>query len=155
MNEIEQKAIEVYNMYLSREKKDRLSCSYRNCRYNYLHRISGQGMIGFCTCKCVLDEKGYKVFVCNDTRVAKNCKYYECKNTSEQVEKEFEDNVREPSVCGEHYPKLAVLLWVLKELELPDTEIRDVSRYDRFKLSMGKLWGGLVDLLLFRWIRNG
>jgi len=85
-----------------------------NCAFNEKARIHGNGSIDI----CLLDEKkhsvGSGIFVCDSDDICEKCNFYICKNTEESVEKDFNDIIRNPSVCGKEYPKLAILLWVLE-----------------------------------------
>jgi len=98
---------------LSKRFKEFLSRSPKNCTYNQSMRLREKGTVGFCQCADVLEKARGQVFVCDTDEIAGRCSYFNCKNTRDGVKKEFEEILRSPERCGEEYPKLAVLIWVL------------------------------------------
>ena len=115
-----------------------------NCVFNTRFRVRGQGKIGFCQNREVLEARNAKVFVCNDKEMAGSCSCFECRNTDETVRQTFDEIVRDPVRCGDEYPKLAMLIWFLQRFE-PQSRISRLSR------SLLDLWRSLWRLLLFRW----
>lgn len=154
--EVIKKANELYERFLSRKLEDFLTTSYHNCKYNNRHRIRGTGMVGFCTCCKLLEDKNQPVFVCNDDDVAKACNFYECKHTKETVIQEYKEEISSPSVCGQRYPKLAVLLWVLQQMsdEQPSQVFtpKPKTRFQRLSTECNVIWKSLLNLVLFRWM---
>jgi hypothetical protein len=76
--------------------------------------VHGNGSIGVCLRNDKKLSVGSGIFVCDSDEICEKCNFYSCKNTEESVEKEFNNIIRNPSVCGKEYPKLAILLWVLE-----------------------------------------
>lgn len=99
---------------MKERKRKSLLRSPSNCAFNEKIRIHGNGSTEI----CLLDEKklsvGSGIFICDSEEICNKCKSYVCKNTEESIENEFRDIIRNPSVCGKEYPKLAILLWVLE-----------------------------------------
>ena len=116
----------------------------RNCVFNTRFRVKNNGKVGFCQNAAVLKATGMKTFVCNEDETAQQCKVYRCRNTDESVKQRFDDILRSPEQCGERFPKLAVLLWVVQNYKRR-------SRWGRFfRLIKGFLvsvWG----LITFKW----
>jgi hypothetical protein len=83
-------------------------------------------MIGFCQNENVIGSSKKKVIVCNDEETALGCEYYKCKNSEESVQDDFEMIINSPSQCGEEYPKVAVLLWLLSDSQ-DETITCDIS----------------------------
>lgn len=114
-DEVIDKLKEVWHKELNKRKREYLSCGYQNCAYNIRCKVKGNGSIRFCSNSNITDIKNKNIFVCNQDEIAKECKYYKCKNTEEQILEDFRDEIGNPSVCGQKYPKLAVLLWFLQK----------------------------------------
>jgi hypothetical protein len=151
--EIRLKFEEQFQKRLRERKKTYLSRKHENCRYNRRHRVRSNGMVSFCHCPDVLDKSGSFVYVCNDDEVAKNCEYYECAHTKESVQRDFDDILSNPALCGQKYPKLAVLVWCLQ---------KSGERHEGTTTRLGRLlrliWKpvkttceSLRDFCLFRW----
>lgn len=98
---------------LQKRMKEYLSCKPRNCKHNQRLRVKNKGMVGICQCPQVLKESKEPLFVCDTDEVAQGCPYFSCKNTRESVVDSFENVLSSPTRCGEEYPKLAALIWVL------------------------------------------
>jgi hypothetical protein len=84
------------------------------------------------------------VFVCNDPETAERCRVYECRNTEQSVEQDFERVLRSPAQCGHEYPKLAVLIWFLQDYAAG-------SRLSRLRRTAGEAVRSVARLLLMRW----
>jgi len=100
---------------LKQRKLEYLSVSHLNCKHNCRHRVKGNGRLGFCHNSKVIEQSKSFVVVCNNQEMAESCKCYECKNTEQSVLDDFNKILRDPSLCGKEYPKLAVLLWALQK----------------------------------------
>ena len=98
---------------LQKRYREYLSVKPVNCIHNKKVRIKGVGKVGFCSCPAVLRDNKTKIFVCDTDEVANSCGHFECQNTPESVQDDFEEILGSPMRCGEEYPKLAVLIWVL------------------------------------------
>ena len=113
--EILEKCRRVYNTLLEQRKKKMLSVGYLNCQHNLRCRIREQGQVGFCNNLDLMKVSRRRIIVCNNDDTARRCKFFECAHTEEEVEREFEEIIKNPSRCGQEYPRLAVLLWVLQK----------------------------------------
>lgn len=106
-----------YDKHL-KERWDRYLCrSFLNCCFNERHRVKGNGMVGFCACSEVAERSSSKIVVCGDDKTAKDCRFYQCINTKDSVKQDFDHILKDPSRCGQEYPKLAILIWVLQDVE--------------------------------------
>lgn len=129
---------------LSQRKEKAMRREHRNCAHNMRLRVKGQGKCGFCRNPEVLDKVGGGPFVCDEEGTARRCRYFECRNTPETVEEDFEEVLRNPARCGEAYPKLAIMIWFLQ-----DDSRR--SRAQRLKTSVGELFRSICALFFWRW----
>jgi hypothetical protein len=145
--EIRERFDELFERELRRKLSEYLTRTSLNCRYNSRHRVKGDGQVGFCVCPAVLTRLEKPVYVCQDDGTARRCPVYECKNTEAGVRQEFLEEIRSPSVCGQRYPKLAVLLWFMQRL--PDRELP--SRGARLCDLVRDVARKLRALLLSRW----
>lgn len=116
----------------------------RNCAFNTRLRVTGHGKVGFCQNAAVLKATGVGRFVCNDDETAQQCKVYRCRNTQDSVRQEFEAILRSPERCGERFPKLAILIWVIQ-----DSGHR--SRRLRFYCSIRDVFRAVWRLTTIRW----
>jgi hypothetical protein len=91
-----------------------LSRQPKNCYYNTRFRVKDQGRVGFCQNKSVLEKANVRVLVCNDDDFAGSCCEFLCRHTKESVRESFMRILESPARCGEVFPKLAVLLWVVQ-----------------------------------------
>ena len=78
-----------------------------------------------------------RVIPCEENQTALKCKFFKANKTEAEIEKEFKDIIRNPSLCGQEYPKLAVLIWVLQEPFAGENDLEKIKR----------MLGGLVDVL--------
>jgi len=138
---------QLYERELDKKKKKFLSCNFRNCVYNDIHRVKGNGSFGFCHNPIVVSRTKQFLFVCNDEQTAKKCRYYKCKNNEQAVVESFHSELKSPAICGQKYPKLAVLLWFLQRM--PDAE--EATRFKRLCGCAKDLFRSLRCLLTFRW----
>ena len=112
--EIKSKMLNLMERCLRERKKKNLLRSPNNCKFNDKLRIHNNGSVGVCLLSTRKASYPSGIFVCDSQETCENCKDYFCKNTEESVEKDFNDIIRNPSICGKEYPKLAILLWVLE-----------------------------------------
>lgn len=136
---------ELGERYL-RERKDRyLSRIPINCCHNIRLRSKGKGQLGFCQNPLVLSKCGnHGMFLCNDEDTAKRCRVFSCKHTEASVERDFREVLSSPSRCGNEYPKLAMLIWFLQEIEVR-------RRSDRLAGSIISVAKSVWGLISFRW----
>jgi hypothetical protein len=142
--EIRQKLDELLKRRYGEFREEYLSQTPRNCAFNLRFRVKGQGQIGFCQNPLVLTTLGMKVFVCHEPDAAKQCKVFRCRNTEESVQQEFHDILRSPGRCGEKFPQLAVLIWVIQEYMAG-------TRKSRLWQAFANLSKALWNLVCFRW----
>jgi hypothetical protein len=136
---------ELRDRYLAERKDQYLGRRPINCSHNIRLRVKGKGHLGFCQNSLILAKCGsHKMFICNDDDTAARCRVFSCRSTNETVERDFNDVLASPSRCGNDYPKLAMLIWFLQDVELH-------SRFSRFgqlvKMSVSAIW----KIITFRW----
>lgn len=112
--ELKVKVQQVYNKALEERKQDFLCCSHLNCIFNKRHRVKQNGMVGFCSNPDVVGDTKRNIFICNEEKTAQSCPHYRCAHTEESIERDLNVVIENPALCGQEYPKLAVLLWVLQ-----------------------------------------
>lgn len=134
----------LYSRRLAKRKQQFLAREHLNCKHNVRFRIRGNGKCGFCRNDKVLTQFNNRPYVCDEEGTAKTCEYFECRNTPESVEQDFEEILKSPARCGKEYPKLAVLIWCLQ----------DKSRRTRFRRLSGtvcELARAIWALITFEW----
>jgi len=129
---------------LAERKEKYLGRNYMNCESNVRKRLKGRGKCGFCQNEEVLKRSGGGPFVCDEEGTATKCPLFQCRNTEESVESDFEAILRSPARCGEEYPKLAVLLWGLQK-------IGRSTRNERFNTALSEFMRSFFNLCLGRW----
>jgi hypothetical protein len=129
---------------LKERKAEYLSRRFINCRWNQRLRIKGDGKVGFCS-HPINFARTKGVFVCNEDCAAQQCRLFECRNTPEMVERDFEEVLRSPSRCGNEYPKLAVLIWFLQN------DKKSGSRLKRLGDSMLEFFRSVRRLATLAW----
>lgn len=118
------------------ERMDKfLSVCHLNCAHNVRYRVRGQGQVGFCMNDELRLSSRRKVIICDDKQTAHKCKFYKLAKTAEDVESDFREILRDPARCGQEYPKIAVLLWVLQ------------GRMDEGDKQLKSLLGSLLEML--------
>jgi hypothetical protein len=148
----EQEVVERFNEVYEREHRKKLdeylTAAPINCKHIGRYRVKGNGIMGFCGNPSVLIKVGKPVFVCQDIDTAKHCPCYECHNSEASVTQEFLNELKSPSICGQKYPKLAMLLWFLQRLPSDESNTR-----------RGRLWTLIVEtlkgvkaILLLKWM---
>ncbi len=114
-SEILEKFYDLYQRRLKERKKKYLGQSYMNCKFNKKNRIKNHGVIGFCSNDKVTSKfNRNSLFLCNEDEVAESCDRFACRHTDSSVEDDFITIIKSPSRCGQEYPKLAVLIWILQ-----------------------------------------
>lgn len=129
---------------LSQRRERFLKRVYQNCAYNIRLRVKNHGKCGFCRHPEMMRRTKGNPFVCDEEGTAKRCKLFQCRNTLETVEQDFEDVLRSPARCGNEYPKLAIMIWFLQ-----DTSRR--TRLHRLKIAVRDVVSSLLCLVLWRW----
>ena len=76
-------------------------------------------MVGFCTNREIIEGTRRSFYVCNEDSTAISCPQYRNINTEATIRQEMADIIKDPCRCGKEYPKLAMLLWVLQNPQLP------------------------------------
>lgn len=84
-----------------------------NCFHSEKVRIHANGTVDVCLLTEKRETAGSGIYVCDDA-ICAGCDRFRCRNSEESVEIEFNEILRNPSRCGNEYPKLAILLWVLE-----------------------------------------
>ena len=129
---------------LSQRKEKFLCRGHRNCLHNVRLRIRGNGKCGFCRHPEILKMSKGEPFVCDEEGTARRCKKFDCRNTPETVEEDFEAVLRSPARCGNEYPKLAIMIWFLQ-----DTSRR--TRGQRLFSAAREVFRSVASLLFWRW----
>jgi len=142
--EVMERFRELRAVRLKTRKAEFLSKTPRNCKYNENLRVKGEGMCGFCQNPVVLEKIRGNVFVCNQEETSNRCRVFECRNTEESVEADFEEILRSPARVGNDYPKLAVLIWFLQNWE-------SQSRLGRLREAWTSMLRSLFRLLFMKW----
>ena len=101
--------------HLKERKQKYLCVSPLNCVHNVRHRVKQKGMIGFCENPIILEKSKRHVVVCEGDVTASACFEYECVHTTATVESDFHEILRNPSRCGQEYPRLGALIWCLQD----------------------------------------
>jgi len=146
-NEVSERFHEVYERELRRKLDEYLTTAPINCRYNSRYRVKGNGVMGFCGNPAILVQAGKPVFLCQDIETAKHCRCYECRNTESSATQEFIEELKSPSVCGQKYPKLAMLLWFMQKLPSSEQDTRRGRLWTLLKDWAKNIW----DMTTFRW----
>lgn len=132
--EIRDKTLQVMDRCLKESKKELLSRKVTNCVR------SGQikGPFGhYCHYQFLCDGG---VQVCDNER-ASTCGMFDCKNTTESIKEAFRETMLNPALCGEKYPKLSALLWVLGgDLTNKESKVdKQPTLKERFKLWLNRI----------------
>ena len=143
-DEVLEKFQEFRRVKLAERKQAYLCKSFMNCKHNARMRLKGKGHVGFCQNPEILNRANKGMFVCNDDETARRCHVFDCRNTEESVEHDFDDILRSPSRCGSEYPKLAMLIWFLQECDGP-------GRTDRLKYLSGRMASSFWKIATFKW----
>lgn len=142
--EVQAKFDDLRRRRLSQRRDKFLNREPRNCRHNVRLRLKGSGKCGFCRNPEIMKRTKGEPFLCDEEEKARRCKLYDCLNTPETVEEDFEEVLRNPARCGEEYPKLAIMIWFLQ-----DTSRR--SRYYRFRVAVSEVFRSIASLVFWRW----
>jgi len=135
----------LYRRVLQKRQNAYLTMGYRNCKFNSVKRVRKNGWVGFCVNPEVVTRRQRFLFVCNDDETAEKCECYECKHTEDSVRAEFHEELRNPALCGQKHPKLAILLWCLQEMP------EDRSRRRRFIRALLSSIREVWSLIRCRW----
>lgn len=116
--EVKKKLRDVKGKYLSDRYQDKLAKKPCNCHYNYRHvLVNAEGEeveIGLCMLDAS-DTEEWEGFICDDEETAKNCPYFDCKNSRESIKQEFEEDLEDEVVVANQYKDIAALQWVLQQ----------------------------------------
>jgi hypothetical protein len=143
-NEVRRKLDELLKRWFDEFRDEYLSQVPRNCVFNTRFRVKGQGQIGFCQNPAVLNTLGMKVFVCHEPDAAKQCRVFRCRNTEESIRQDFNAILRSPERCGEKFPQLATLIWVVQEYVAR-------TRANRLRQAFGNMSKTIWNLITFKW----
>lgn len=123
--EIAEKFQLLFDKAFKERKEKFLSVDSRNCIHNFISKLPKYGKVGFCG-KC----KGKP---CNGEDAC-SCKDFECRKDEDAVYEDLVAIMRDPAKCGQEYPKLAMLTWVLQgEKGEEETLLGWVSKFFRRK----------------------
>ena len=141
--EVESKFYDLQDRRLRERKKEYLSKFPQNCQFNCVRKTIDNGDVRFCRNEKVTASHG-GLYVCDSDKVAASCSCFISNKTEEKIEEEFEEIMASPSRCGNEYPKLAILIWFLQDMNRP-------SRVDKLKEVIGGIAKNLWYLVSFRW----
>ena len=133
--------------------KSRTSCHFRNCVYNECLIARSLGKTHYCHLKTntTKENKIDKLFVCDSDEWASQCESFECKNEKKQAEKDFVDIIANPSRCGQLFPKLSALLWILNDGKHADaalsSDFRNLIPHGHEKNEENRKKDGIWDLI--------
>jgi hypothetical protein len=144
-DDIANKVTELYHKHLCERQDKYLSVCPLNCNWNKRHRVKGQNEVGFCRNEKIITGTKNSIFICNEVETAEKCQHYECKHTDVSVKADFDSILKNPAHCGQEYPKLAVLIWVLQK------EVKQGSRKERFKKLFIELWELFTNIITLKW----
>lgn len=131
--EIEVKVKDILKKLLSERIAKYKDINFYNCAHNISLNVKEVGRIGYCQNPEILKKRKNLPFICNDKECAKKCPLYVPAKSEEDVKKEFNEIVKNPARCGDEYPKLAALLWVLQDsYESVPKEQNKVKWYQRW-----------------------
>jgi hypothetical protein len=95
----------------------RLSKHYRNCVHNECSVARSLGKFNYCKLKSQIkdDNAIEKLFICDSDEWSCKCEEFKCRNTKDSSEYFFREIIANPSRCGQLFPRLSALLWVLND----------------------------------------
>jgi len=147
--EIKQKLNEMYNKELLKKQDKFLTSGYLNCQYNKRIHVKDAGKVGFCNNEKITSSVQKNVFICNDDKVVSKCTQYKCKNSKGSIEKEFKREISVPAICGQRYPKIAILMWCLHGRdEFTKDEIENVNLTTLVKSILNNIY----KIISFKWL---
>jgi hypothetical protein len=115
-DEVLEKFYDLYQRRLKERKKKYLSKGHMNCKFNKKSRVKDCGVVGFCGNDKIINRfNRSSLFLCDDDGVSEACGKFVCKHTEKSVESDFIDVIKSPSRCGQEYPKLAVMIWIMQD----------------------------------------
>jgi len=103
----------------------RMQHAFKNCKNNSFVMVRGVGKVNYCKIKSVFLEDGSidKLFTCNSDDWSCSCKDFDCKNCEKKLVEQFAKTIASPSCCGQLFPKLSALLWVLNDGRLKESDL--------------------------------
>jgi hypothetical protein len=117
--ELKMRLNELYDHRLTLRIRRLLRRGFRNCVHNKRVSLEDgngefEGRFGLCMNPVVTGSED-AVLKCGNER-EKGCQCYKAKYESrDQVKAEFDAELRDPKICGQREPKIAVMMWVLHE----------------------------------------
>lgn len=114
--QIKQKVEQLFDKRLEQRYEKYLNKNYRNCLYNFPKEINCEEHF-FCTNANNPDVKKEIIHLCEGAETCQKCKYYSCKHSKDSIKEQMISDISDPSICGVKEPKLAVLLWVLRDCD--------------------------------------
>lgn len=112
-----------------------------NCTSSKRCKVNGQ-TVAFCIHPHIANGGG--IMVCGELESGR-CPRFKCRYTEEQIEADFERILRSPTLCGDEYPKLAMLIWFLQDLG------KQGSRPERMKGCASSFLAALWSFITFKW----
>jgi hypothetical protein len=121
--QIKLKIEQVMSKRLKQRMDKYLSNNCKNCKY-FCQKVVDFREIDYCKNASFLKKTGDNII----EETQKKCEYFSCKTTPEEIKSDFYKDLSDPSICGIKEPKLAVLIWVLREEQEEQHSIyRDVK----------------------------
>ena len=112
-DEVEKRYQEMYDKYYQKMYEEYTSRQAINCSHNVKTHVKGVGRVGYCNHPKAVEKRGRHKVVCEGCKLAKDCIAFTCKNSDEAIDTEFQKIVDSPARCGDKFPKLAILIWML------------------------------------------
>ena len=121
--EINQRARQIMDIMFEKFLKERTSRRFINCK-NHQVCQARKVILRYCALKTTASKEPTtedklttleKIFICDTDEWACQCPEYALKNNEEDIRKEFLKIISSPSRCGQIFPHLASLLWVLND----------------------------------------
>jgi hypothetical protein len=145
---IKQKFQELYIRELEKIRELYLTRKPLSCINNITQRVKGNGTFGFCKKEEILSKTKNNLYVCNEIETAVKCQCYECKFTEEEILNEYHKILKTPSVCGQKFPKLAMLIWFLQNMP-EDNTLK--NRFSRLIAHVKEIVKNIYSIVKFKW----
>jgi hypothetical protein len=143
-DDIRERLDELYVKRLRERRERYCSKCHMNCAHNKRQKVKGKGTVSFCTNIKILKSKKRPVFVCDDEETVNQCRLYEPAHTEDSVKEDFDNILKSPSLCGQDYPKMAILIWCLQDAKIK-------SRIERVKSIVERIFRNLLYLVSCKW----
>lgn len=134
-NEIISKTNEIFEAAKEDFVSSRNNRFFKNCKHNKSLYVKKIGKINYCSLKTIFSkEEKNKLFICDTNEWSYKCSEFDCKNNRKLSEKEFMNIIKNPSRCGENFPKLSALLWVINDGDKETSlTVENTHRYEESK----------------------